>query len=212
MVCCTASAAFSASSSALRCASIELRRSAISASRRVCRSVTACSTSCWFAAQRRELGVELVADLLLLVLLALELGLLVLELRVDARASLFTTSLSVWLARSRSCWRRAASTASVASTSASSDVPGWVYAYTARWRAYSRSSCALALVAAIDSSSSADVLARLVELVVGGGERRPRSRWRRRGPRSASAAPRRGRRRSLRRPPSRGGARPQRGS
>ena len=58
-------------------------RCAISASRRAWRSATACSTSCWFAAQGRELGVELVADLRLLALLTLELGLLVLQLRVD---------------------------------------------------------------------------------------------------------------------------------
>ena len=87
MACCAASAARSASSSAFRSASANAPI-AISASSRACRAATGLLDVGWLRLQRGELGVELVADLLLLALLAFEVGLLVLELRVDRREPL----------------------------------------------------------------------------------------------------------------------------
>ena len=154
MVCCGCwSAAFSASRSALRWAST---RAAIwiSASRRAWRSVTACSTFCWSARS----AVSLASSWSLICACSCswrsrsDCWFFSWEVSVPSRLAM---SLSVWLAWSRSCWRRAASTASVASTRASSDVPGCVYANTARWRAYSRSTCTLAFVVAIESCSFA---------------------------------------------------------
>ena len=211
IVCGCWSAAFSASSSAARCASISAAIW-ISASRRACSPVTACSTSCWFTRSAASLVSSSSLSCCCSLLLPLEVALLALQLRVERGEAL--GDLVVGLVGPVEQLLPAGGVDRVGGVDERFQRRARVRVREhARAGGCSRAApAALALVVEIDSCNR-PMSSRVCSSWWSAAEKSAAvSLAAARASASCFRAPRRGRRRSLRRPPSRGGGPPPRGS